>query len=366
MARIFLGIAVGASSQAVPTYIAELAPTAHRGNLVTSFNVAIGVGIMTASLVGYFLHGVWSWRWMVGIAAVPATVLLISMFWLPETPRWLASRHRMDDARQTLQTVRPEGTDLDEELHGIETVTRETEGSRTRGWHGLAADWVRPATICGLGVAAFTQLSGIEMMIYYAPTILKGAGFGPNSALLSSMGIAAVYLTMTALGLTIVDRVGRRRLSLLMIPGAAVSLIALGLLFMLGMTGNGHVWLLVGCILVYMAFNSGGLQVVGWLTGSEVYPLALRGAGTSAQAGMVWGADLLVTATALTLVQWVGAGGTMWIYALMNVLAFAFIWYQVPETSGHSLEDIESALRQGRFRPALGRAPEHEMEPASG
>lgn len=150
--------------------------------------------------------------------------------------------------------------DLDNELRGIERVTRKTEGARTRGWRGLWADWVRPATICGLGVAAFTQLSGIEMMIYYAPTILKGAGFGPQSALLSVMGIAAVYLAMTALGLTIVDRLGRRRLSLLMIPGAAASLVALGALFILGLAGGGQAWLLVGCILVYMAFNSDGCR----------------------------------------------------------------------------------------------------------
>lgn len=365
LARIFLGLAVGASSQAVPIYIAELAPSAHRGNLVTAFNVAIGVGITIASLVGYFLHGVWSWRWMIAVAAVPAAVLLLSMVWLPETPRWLASKHRVDDARGSLERVRPAGAKVDDELNGIENVSKETEDAETRGWRGLLAGWVRPATICGLGVAAFTQLSGIEMMIYYAPTILKGAGFGPSSALLSGMGIAVVYLVMTCIGLAVVDRVGRRRLSLLMIPGAAASLVALGALFMLGLTGSGHAWMLVGCLLVYMAFNSGGLQVVGWLTGSEVYPLSVRGAGTSAQAGMVWGSDLLVTATALTFVQTIGTGGTMWVYAVMNVLAFLFIWYFVPETSGHSLEEIEGALRVDRFRPALGRAPEREMEPAS-
>jgi sugar porter (SP) family MFS transporter len=366
MARIFLGLAVGGSSQAVPTYIAELAPAEHRGNLVTTFNVAIGVGIMLASLVGYFLHGTWSWRWMVGVAALPAAFLLCSMFFLPESPRWLASRDRTDDARGSLRRVRSANADIDGELRDIEEGTRATRSSRTRGWRGLAARWVRPAVVCGLGVAAFTQLSGIEMMIYYAPTVLKGAGFGPSAALLSSMGIAAVYLVMTAIGLSVVDRIGRRRLSLLMIPGATLSLLVLGALFVMGMAGSSQAWLLVGCLLVYMAFNSGGLQVVGWLTGSEVYPLPVRGAGTSAQAGMVWGSDLLVTATALTLVQTIGAGGTMWVYAGMNVLAFVFIWFFVPETSGHSLEEIEAALREDRFRPALGRAPGRELQPASG
>ena len=355
LARVLLGVAVGGSSQAIPVYIAELAPREHRGSLVTAFNVAIGVGIATAALVGYFLHGVWSWRWMIGIAAVPAAILLVSMFFLPETPRWLASKDRIDDARASLRRVRPEGEDTEGEVHELQNVTRETREAKTRGWRGLWAPWVRPAVICGLGVAAFTQLSGIEMMIYYAPTILKGAGFGPDSALLSSMGIAVVYLIMTCIGLAVVDRVGRRRLSLLMIPGATIALLVLGTLFMLGMTSGRDAWWLVGCLLVYMAFNSGGLQVVGWLTGSEVYPLAVRGAGTSAQAGTVWVADLLVTVTALTLVEAIGTSGTMWVYAAMNVFAFLFIWFMVPETSGRSLEDIETTLREGRFLPAAGK-----------
>jgi len=366
VARVFLGVAVGGSSQAVPTYIAELAPPARRGNLVTVFNLAIGVGITLASVVGYTLHGVWSWRWMVGVASIPAAILLIAMIWLPESPRWLVSKDRGDEARTALGRVRAGTADVDAELDEILQVTKQTGKQRTAGWSGLAAGWVRPAVVCGLGVAAFTQLSGIEMMIYYAPTILKGVGFGPSAALLSSMMIAVDYLVMTAIGLSVVERIGRRRLSLFMIPGAAISLVVFGGLFVVGLAGPGQSWLVVGCLLVYMAFNAGGLQVVGWLTGSEVYPLSVRGAGTSAQAGVVWGADLLVTATALTMVQILGTGGTMWVYAGMNVLAFAFIWFLVPETAGHSLEDIEGALRSNRFRPARGRAPDQEMEPAAG
>ena len=362
-ARLLLGIAVGGSSQAVPTYIAELAPQDRRGNLVTCFNLAIGIGIVVASIVGYALHGTWSWRVMVGIAAIPAAILLLAMIWLPESPRWLASKDRHDDARQALSRVRT--GDVDDELGNIERSARNTEGKPTKGWRGLAAGWVRPATVCGLGIAAFTQLSGIEMMIYYAPTMLKGVGFGPSAALLSSMMIAVDYLVMTAIGLAIVERVGRRHLSLFMIPGATISLIAFGALFALGLAGQGQAPLVVGCLLVYMAFNAGGLQVVGWLTGSEVYPLAMRGAGTSAQAGTVWGADLLVTATALTMIQALGTGGAMWVYAGLNALAFAFIWRFVPETAGHSLEDIEQCLRDDRFRPARGRDPAHEMAPST-
>src|SRR4051812_44594019 len=155
----------------------------------------------------------------------------------------------------------------------------------------------------------------------------------------------------TAAGLAIVDRVGRRGLSLVMLPGAAISLIVLGYALSSSATQWRNPWLIVACLLLYMFFNAGGIQVVGWLSGSEMYPLSVRGAGSSAQATMVWGADLIVTATALTLVSALGTGGAMWVYAAMNVLALFFTLRFVPETAGRSLEDIECSLRQGEFHP---------------
>jgi sugar phosphate permease len=189
------------------------------------------------------------------------------------------------------------------------------------------------------------------MMIYYAPTLLTDLGFTHERALMTSLAMAVVYAVMTATGLMIVDRVGRRRLSLTMLPGAALSLLAFGSLFAFHLASKENSWMVVTCLLLFMFFNAGGIQVVGWLSGSEMYPLAVRGAGTSAQAVMVWGADLLVTATALTLVHALTTGGTMWVYAGMNVLAFFFTQRRVPETAGRSLEDIENMLQEGNFHP---------------
>jgi sugar porter (SP) family MFS transporter len=350
-ARILLGLAVGASSQVVPVYVAEITPAKHRGRCVTTFNVAIGLGILAANLVASELRGSWSWRWMIGGAALPAGILLACTFFLPESPRWLVGKGQSDAARNELERVRPSGSDLDSEIGEIEKVAAAEEKAPVRGWRGLAQPWVRPAAVAALGVAAFTQLTGIEMMIYYAPTLLTGVGLDHATALRSSLWLGLTYALMTALGLFIVDWVGRRRLSLLMLPGAALSLLVLGCLLVFGVAQGPQAWWVVVCLLVYMLFNAGGIQVVGWLSGSEMYPLSVRGAGTSAQATMVWGADLLVTVSALTLVHALSTGGVMWLYGLMNVLAFIFIFRFVPETAGRSLEEIENDLRAGSFRP---------------
>ena len=359
LARIFLGFAVGGSSQAVPVYIAELAPARNRGHFVTTFNVAIGLGILTADVVALALPHSWSWRWMIGGAALPASLLLLCSFRLPESPRWLVGKGDLEGARDVLGKVRAEAGGIDPELEEIRDIARREDEAPGGGWRGLARPWVRPAVVAALGVAAFTQLTGIEMMIYYAPTMLTGVGFATSSALRASLWLGLIYAVMTAAGLVVVDRVGRRRLSLLMLPGAALSLLVLGyLLHAAPAQGQGrNGWLIVACLLSYMFFNAGGIQVVGCLTGSEMYPLAVRGAGTSAQAMMVWGSDLLVTATALSMVHALGTGGTMYVYAAMNVLAFLFTYRYVPETAGRSLEDIERSLRSGDFAPGARPVP---------
>jgi sugar porter (SP) family MFS transporter len=341
----------------VPVYIAELAPHDRRGNYVTGFNVAIGLGILTADIVAAASPGWVSWRWMIGGAAVPAMILLACSFGLPESPRWLVERGRDEEARGELARVRSDPYGIVAELAEIRDVVGREASAPVGGWRGLAQPWVRPAVVAALGVAAFTQLTGIEMMIYYAPTLLTGVGFPHEHALHASLGLGIVYAVMTALGLVIVDRVGRRRLSLVMLPGAALSLLVLGGVLMGRVDGKADAWLIVACLLLYMFFNAGGIQVVGWLSGSEMYPLSVRGAGTSAQAAMVWGSDLLVTATALSFVNLLGAGGVMIAYGAMNVLAFLFTWYYVPETAGRSLEEIETSLRAGEFAPGAPLKP---------
>jgi sugar porter (SP) family MFS transporter len=352
LARVVLGFAVGGATQTVPMYVAELAPARHRGKLVLTFQIGIGVGIVVSTIVGASQQ--FSWRLSIGMAAVPATIMLILAFRLPESPRWLVKRDDDEGARRVLERVRPHGVDVSDELREIQDVeSQEREvGESRRGWSGLRQAWIRPALVVGCGIAVFTQLSGIEMIVYYAPTILTQNHFSTSAALLVSVGLGITYLVMMIVGFSIVDRVGRRRLTLIMVPGAALALAVLGGLFVTGNTGRGTIGFIVACLIVFMFFNAGGLQLMGWLTGSEIYPLAVRGAGTSAQAATLWTTNLLITISLLSILNGIGAGPTMWLYAAFNVAAWVFVWRRMPELTGRSLEQIEAQLHTGRFRPA--------------
>ncbi|MBB2201932.1 sugar porter family MFS transporter [Gluconacetobacter tumulisoli] len=353
-ARVYLGLGVGGSTQVVPMYISELAPAARRGKLVTLFNVAIGIGIFLANIIGFSARDAWGWRPMIAIAALPAAFVFVSMFFLPKSPRWTAENEGLDSAIAQLTRVRTSRKEIRKEIRKIQEAS-DNVADENRGWRGLRQPWVRPALVAALGVAFFTQCGGLEMMIYYAPTFLSDAGFGHSSALLASLGVSVVYLVMTMLGSAIVDHVGRRRLMLIMGPGSVVSLLGLGLMFALhpdkGSVGS---WMIIVFLLMFMMFNSGGIQVVGWLLGAEMFPLSMRGTATSLHAATLWGSDLLVTSTALTLVNLISLGGTMWFYAGVNLASVVFIFFLVPETRGASLEDIETALHEGRFRPTRG------------
>lgn len=351
LSRIVLGFAVGGATQTVPMYVAELSPTAIRGRLVLCFQLAIGVGIVIATLVGA-TESV-DWRISIGSAAVPAALMLLFQLKLPESPRWLIKQGRQEEAENVLTTVRPSGYDIGPEVDEIlELEGRKMETKRShRGWSGLKQSWVRPVVVAGCGLAIFTQLSGIEMIVYYAPTILTDNGFSTTAALRVSVALGFTYLGLQILGLLIVDKVGRRRLTLIMTPGAIVSMLVLGSFFVTGNTGKDSTAYIIACLIAFMAFTAGGIQLMGWLVGSEIYPLAVRSAGTSLQSASLWSTNLLITLTLLTMIEVFGVGQTFWIYAGFNVAAFLFVYFRLPETTGHSLEDIEARIRDGKFTP---------------
>lgn len=351
--RLFLGLAVGGSTQSIPTYIAELSPPDRRGGFVTFFNVAIGVGILSAALVNVIFSDV-PWHWKIGVAAVPAVFLLVGILQLPESPRWLVHRNYINPARRVLRWVRPSGQAADREVRDIQDVVRRESDAEEGPWRALGEKWLRPALIAGIMVAIFTQITGLEMMIYYTPVILTDAGFPSTFSLQANVYVGVVYVVMTLVGKLLVDRIGRRRLMLTMLPGSAVSIALFGLLFIVS-DNQPNRWLALAMLLAFMFFQTGGMQVVGWLIGSEVYPLRIRPAATGLHAAALWGSNLLVTSTALTLVGTLTLGGAMLVYATLNVIAWIVVFFRVPETKGRSLEAIEQSLKHGTFLPEPAR-----------
>jgi sugar porter (SP) family MFS transporter len=348
LGRLVLGFAVGGATQTAPTYVAELAPKKYRGRLVLCFQIAIGVGILIATIVGASQSI--PWRWSIGVAAIPAAVMLGLLLRLPESPRWLVQEGNSDEAYRVLERGRPPGYDVEAELDEMAQLVQAENSAGTRGWTGLRKGSVRPALILGCGISVFTQLSGIEMIIYYSPTILTDNGFPTSVALDVSVGLGLSYLIAQLVGLGVIDKVGRRRLTLIMIPGAAVSLLVLGLLFVTGESGHDSVPFIIACLIVFMLFNAGGLQLMGWLTGSEIYPLAVRPAGTAAQSATMWATNVVITLTLLTTIRAIGVGPSMWLYASFNIGAWLFVYFRMPDLTGRSLEEIEGKLADGHFR----------------
>lgn len=358
MARLLLGLATGSASQIIPVYIAEVTPPHRRGALVAMFQFMVVLGICFAYLWGYLLGD--AWRWMFFLGVIPATILMLGMLILPESPRWLLSKQREAEALAILRRVRGDEREATKELHEIQAIARQPQG----GWRELRKPWLRPALVVGVGIAMFSQITGNNAIIYYAPTILSNAGFSHRAAILAPAGGAIAITLATLIGSQVVDRVGRRRYLLRLIPGSIISLVLLGWLVMDGqsaLSGNEQI-LIAACLILYQGFNAGAFGVCIWLIISEVFPLYVRGKGASIGAFSHWGFNLLVSLTTLSMIERIGLGYAMWVYAGISLLAMLFVYFLVPETAGHSLEQIEADLRRQRFYPFQHRTTKSAAE----
>ena len=336
LARFLIGTAVGASSLLTPLYIAELAPVAIRGALVTLNQLAITIGVVAAFYVDFHFAAAGNWRWMFMSAVGPAVLLLIGLGFLPETPRWLATRERFDEAWKVLERI-----ETPEEAERNMRELREVMRTDQLKFRELFAKRFSKPLIAGIGLAVFQQVTGINAIIYYAPTIFQMAGFqNASSAILATFGVGLVALATTVLALVLLDRVGRRPLLLMSIAGMTVVLLHLGLL--IGSAHPSRVAVIVDIMAYVFAFDI-GLGPVFWLLISEIYPTTARGQAMSLATVAIWGSDFVVAQTFLTMVGYVGLRGSFFVYAALCLVAFAFSYYMIPETKGRTLEEIESS-----------------------
>lgn len=345
LARFVIGIGVGLASVIVPMYISEISPTRIRGTLTSLNQLLITTGILLAYIVDYALAPWEAWRWMLGLAVIPAVALFVGMLFMPETPRWLASRNRTDEARVVLERTRPpeEVTEAFEEIRAAQRQSGEQ-----LGWRDLTAKWIRPALFIGIGLAVLQQFVGINTIIYYAPTTLTQLGMGDGASIAAQVGIGTVMLLFTLIAVRYTDRIGRKRLLLAGSIGMSASLGVLGILTLIvGASGQTVAVITIVCLATYIASFGATWGPVVWVMLPELYPLRIRGPAEGLATWSNWAANFVVSLAFPVVLGAIGQGWSMLIFAVLGVLSFVFVSAFVPETTGRSLEGLEADLHEG-------------------
>ena len=339
-ARVIIGLAVGSASMVVPLYIGEVVPPRIRGALVSFNQLAITSGILASYLVDYGLASSQNWRLMFGLAAIPAVLMFTGMLFQRESPHWLIAHGREAEARKVLRRVRDEGG-IDAEIAEV----RELSGRRS-SFREVLNPAVRHVMVIGVAMAVFQQITGINTIIYYAPTLLSAAGLGNSAALLANVVNGAVNVAMTIVAIRLLDRTGRRPLLLGGTAGMAAGMIVVALTFGIGGSElhGAAAYVAIAGLLLYTGSFAIGLGPVFWLLISEIYPVKIRGQAMSVATMANWGANFVVTISFLTLLGAIGNAGTFFLFAGLSIVALVYFQRQVPETKNRSLQDIERDL----------------------
>ena len=345
--RVVIGLAIGVTSVVVPLYISEIAPPEKRGALVSLNQLMITIGIVLSYLVDTAFSSVsQGWRWMLGAGVVPAVVLGVGMLFLPQSPRWLMSKRRGDEARRVMRRLR--GT---QEVEAEMDAMAETMGGAEKpSWGELAKPWIRPALVMGVIIMFIQQATGINTVIYYAPTIFQMAGFeSATAAIAATVGIGLVNVLFTVVSIRYIDRWGRKRLLSVGLAGMLAGLVALGLAFALeGSLGGSLRWVAVGSVVLYIASFAFSLGPVAWVLVSEIFPLRVRGMAVGVATLCNWAFDFMVAMSFLSIIDLLGKSGTFFLFAGISAAGWLYCAYFIPETRGCSLEQIEASLKLGR------------------
>lgn len=335
--RFFLGVAIGVSIVTAPVFVAESAPSKIRGSLVVTYQIATTVGIAIAYFVDLAFSYSGNWQWMLGISAIPAAVIILIIARLPDSPRWYMMKGRHDDAMTTLQRI--EGRqDVEDEVEQIRVDLSQKEAGT---WRELFSPKFAKATLFVLGLGFFVQITGINAIIYYSPTILKMVGFTSTSSSILATAIIQMTSIVVELGsFVVVDRWGRRKTILTGIGTMVVATALMAVLFRHGMfTAGGAGWAFFGILIYHMGYSFGFGSLV-WVFASETFPARMRTVGASAMLTMDLLANLVIGLTFLSALQALGGEVVFGSFLVLAFIAWLFVYRLAPETKGRSLEDI--------------------------
>ncbi len=339
-ARLLLGLTIGVSVVVVPVYVAESAPAAVRGALLAAYQLATVSGLILGYLGGYLLAGTHNWRLMLGLATIPATLLLPLLLRMPDTARWYLLKGRVDDARSALLRVEPEDK-VEAELTEIGRALG--DGSRGGMSEMLRRPYLR-ATLFVITLGFLIQITGINAIVYYSPRLFEAMGFTGNFALLGLPALVQLAgLAAVCAALVLVDRLGRRPI---LLSGIAIMIAADFLLVAVFALGFGTIAGFTGVLLFIIGFSFGFGSLV-WVYAGESFPTRLRSMGSSTMLTSDLVANAIVAAVFLTVLHSLGGAGTFAVFGLFAVIALGLVFRYAPETKGRQLEDIRHFWENG-------------------
>ncbi|KAK4584260.1 hypothetical protein RGQ29_022127 [Quercus rubra] len=342
MGRLLEGFGVGIISYTVPVYIAEISPQNMRGSLGSVNQLAVTIGIMLAYLLGLFVN----WRVLAVLGILPCTILIPGLFFIPESPRWLAKMGMTEEFEASLQVLRGFDTDISIEVNEIKRSVASTTKRTTIRFSDLKRKryWF-PLTI-GIGLLVLQQLSGINGVFFYSSNIFESAGL--SSSNVATLGLGVIQVLATGITTWLVDKAGRKLLLIISSTGMTLSLLLVAVAFYLEdiVSEDSSIFgilSLVGLVALVISFSL-GVGAIPWLIMSEILPVNIKGLAGSIATLANWLTSWAITMTANLLLTW-SSGGTFTIYTLVSAFTVVFVSLWVPETKGRTLEEIQSSFR---------------------
>jgi MFS transporter, SP family, major inositol transporter len=358
--RIVLGLAVGGASTVVPVYLAELAPYEIRGSITGRNELAIVVGQFTAFVINAVLgstlgHVEGVWRIMFGICALPAVALFIGMLRMPESPRWLVEKGRYDEARAVLMTVRSADRALAEFAQVEHVAEEEQENNGLSFTEILSNKWLRRIVFVGIGVAVTQQLTGINSIMYYGSRVLEESGFSETAAMIANTGFGLAAVIGGIFALRNMDRLDRRKTFFIGLFLTTTCHCLVGIAGLLLPEANPvRPYVILVLITAFVLSMQSFLNVAVWVWLAEIFPLQIRGLAIGISVFFGWFVNGILALYVPTLLHVLGLG-TFFLFAVIGVIMLGFLWHEVPETRGRSLESLEETLLDGEIFKTLPR-----------
>jgi major inositol transporter-like SP family MFS transporter len=353
-ARIVLGFGVGAASVTCPLYLAEMAPPDRRGRMVTINELMIVTGQMLAfamnALLDHLIQDPHVWRIMLAVASIPAVALLVGMLFLPDSPRWYGLKKRFEEAR-TVLGYSLDAREADAEFEAIVAHAERTMTTRTPWTVIRDVPWIRKVLLIGCGLAVVQQATGINTVNYYAPTILEESGLGVSASLIATIAVGVTSVVTTVIGIILLGFVGRRTMLLIGFAGVAASQAALALTFLLSESTT-RSYVILGCMIVFVAFVQMFIGTCVWLLLSEIFPMSIRGFAMGIAVFVLWCTNAAISFLFPVLNSALGSTGTFGLFVAVNLGSLYFVWRCVPETKGTTLEELEDRFEAEGTHPA--------------